>query len=147
MEKRLSAAYQRQNWCNCRCSIEDADMRGNQAAQKTRHLWNRPSCSLTWRRACKPQKVVAWGRTHRVCSSVDQNRVRKFCSRNRLTLMFNYNWRYMRSRRTLSKVRHAFRTGAARHDGLMVALIWVTRVGFQVILKIKCHNIIERQEL
>ena len=62
-----------------------------------------------WRRACKPQKVVAWGRTHRVCSSVDHNRVRKFCSRNRLTLMLK--WQYMRTRH------HAFRTLVARHDG------------------------------
>ena len=112
MQKRLSAAYQRQNWCNCRCLIEAADMRGE---QKTCHLWNGPSCFLNVPRACMPEKVVAWGRTHRVCSSVDQNRVRKFCSRNRLTLMFNR--RYMRSRRTLSTLRQAFSTGAARPDG------------------------------
>ena len=59
-------------------AVEAAGMRGNQAAQKTRHLWNGPSRYLKWRRAYKPE---------------------------------------------------------------------VARVGFQVILKIKCHNVIERQEL
>ena len=81
-----------------------------------------------WRRACKPQKVVAWGRTHRVCSSVDHNRVLKFSSKNRLTLMLKL--RYMRTRR-LSTLRYAFKTGAARHDGYWLhwyeLRLWVFR--------------------
>ena len=39
------------------------------------------------------------------------------------------------------------RTCDLRKGRYAPALIGVTRVGFQVILKIKCHNVIERQEL
>ena len=68
----------------------------------------------------------------------------KFCSRNPLTSMLN-EW-HARSRRTQWTVAKVFSNGCSTSWRLTVALMWVRRVGFLVIVKKKkCPSIIERK--